>query len=131
MIKVENKKALTSLDIHVELGLVFICSETGIVYHFEIDDIGNLESDFTSVNSYKGAASPLSICYWPSRKEVYVGHAKGVISVYELENLGNGPLFSSKKHEEDINKIELLVKENEETIVTASADKNLSVSRLL
>jgi len=93
IIRLETKKVLSCIDISVEESKAFICSEdSGNVFHYDIDDIHKLSSEFTLVHSFCGAQKPLTIAYWPSRKEVYVGHAGGIISVYELKNMNSGPL---------------------------------------
>jgi len=39
-----------------------------------------------------GRKEPRVIKYWPDRKEIYVGHSQGLISVFNAIKLRSGPI---------------------------------------
>jgi 6-phosphogluconolactonase (cycloisomerase 2 family) len=46
----------------------------------------------TKLQSVRGYENPRNIVFWHQRNELYVGHKKGKVAVYDLNNAENGPI---------------------------------------
>jgi len=82
---------------------------------------------------FVGGRKPRVAKYWRERRELYVGHAKGLISVYMVDQLNRGPIRKiltkyadiARYHQDDITSIEILSKS--QAIGFGGKDKRLSV----
>lgn len=102
------------------------CYEDGYIHTFRMVDPSDPEGRIEKVMSVKGTPGPRLIKLWEERNELVVGHQNGVISFYNFEINTNGPLYSEKKHEKNINAINIISKES--MLITASGDKTIKVN---
>lgn len=102
------------------------CYEDGYIHTFRLVDPSDPEGRIEKINSVKGAPNPRIIKLWHERNELVVGHQDGVISFFNFEINPNGPLYSSKKHDKNINAMQIISKEG--LLITGSGDKTIRVN---
>lgn len=103
-LKIDNEKSpVGGIDINIEEGLLFCCGlSSSLIYHYRIEDVNDpvnqiktltIQASYISqVATFRGAPNPTVTKYNSLRKELYVGHKHGVLSVYQIETLQNGPV---------------------------------------
>jgi WD40 repeat protein len=101
------------------------CHEDSYLHVFRIVDPADPEGRIEKVSSIKGAPNPRVVKWWEERQELVVGHQDGVVSFYNLELNPNGPVFSAKKHDKNINALQIIPKEK--MLITGSNDKAIKV----
>lgn len=108
-----------------EKRLYCTCYEDGYIHTFRMVDPTDPEGRIEKIMSIKGTAGPRLIKVWEDRKELVVGHQDGVLAFYNFEINTNGPLYSAKKHEKNINSMQIISKEG--LLITGSGDKTIRV----
>ena len=126
VVRTTSEGAIRGIEVDVlNKRLYCTCHDDGYVHVFRIVDPTDPEGRIEKISSLKGAANPRVVKWWEERKELIVAHQDGVISFYNFELNPNGPLYSGKKHDKNINSIQIMHKEN--LLITASGDKTIKV----
>ena len=100
-----DKKRVGGISMYFEHSIFFlVCPESGQVCYYKIEDPADPSSYVSQVAVFPGGPKPISTCYNPKKHELYVGHANGCLSVYELGSFQDGPicklydLFRCREH---------------------------------
>lgn len=87
------KAAVRGFDIDKDDGKIFVCSyDTGTIAVYQMKTPIQADNRVKKLVSIDGYKKPRVLKYWKKRNELYVGHAKGKIVVYDLKNQSKGPV---------------------------------------
>lgn len=126
VIKSTSNGSIRGLELDlVNKRIYCACHEDAYIHVFRIVDPTDPEGRIEKVSSVKGTAGPRVLRWWEDRQELVVGHEEGILSIYNFEMNPNGPLYSAKKHDKNINAIQIIPKEK--FLITGSGDKTLKV----
>lgn len=126
LVKVENQDIILASS-----------GQDGMIKAFYNANIKESTSTYTCILQILGPSNARSMYYWKDRKELWVGYAKGVISVYgdvdfsgeltqaEVVSARESVTFSSPLHEGDINEIKIL--ERESLLVSVAKDMTVGL----
>lgn len=127
VVRTTSEGAIRGLEFDVaNKRLYCTCHDDGYVHAFRVVDPSDPEGRIEKITSVKGAPHPRVVRWWEDRQELIVGHQEGLISFYNFEVNQNGPIYCSKKHDGNINSMQIIPKEN--LLITGSGDKSIKVN---
>ena len=87
------------MDFNFEEGLLFFSNfDTGMMYKYEFNLPLKVSSKSSLSSSFKGKRACKAIKYFAKRKEVYLGHANGYMSVYSGDRFEISTLICKHYH---------------------------------
>jgi hypothetical protein len=90
-IKLKRESRIRGLDISPSDGRVFMADyDMGDIYYYKSSIPMNAETPLELVATTPGPIRCRVIKYWKKRNELYLGCAKGRMTVYELQNFVKG-----------------------------------------
>jgi len=126
-IKTSSNDSIRGLDADFENKKLFCCCyEDSYVYIYNITDPSDPEGRIEKLHTIKGVPQPRILKWWPDREEIFLGHEGGNVSVINYRLNKDGPIFSMKAHEGNVNCLQILG--NEGMVISASGDKKIKVS---
>lgn len=92
-IKLKKSSKIRALDISPSDGRVFLTDyDLGDVYFYKTTVPMAADAPLELVSIVKGPVKGRVIKYWKDRNELYIGCAKGKMSVIDIENFNQGPI---------------------------------------
>ena len=125
-VKTSSEGAIRGLEADFSSKRLYCtCHDDGYLHTFRLVDPSDPEGRIEKINSVKGVPKPRIIRWWGERNEMYVGHQDGLISVFNFQMNANGPIYSGKIHDGNINTMQIIHGEN--LVITGSGDKTIKV----
>ena len=92
-----KKHSIRGLDVDFKDGNLFVGDAEGKkVFHYTFKTPFKIKNTFELKGTYTTPGEPRVCKFWPERDELYVGCAKGRITVFELQNSAGGPICKKK-----------------------------------
>jgi hypothetical protein len=93
VVKLKKQSRIRALDISPSDGRVFLTDyDLGDVYFYKSSVPMSAETPLELVGIVKGPIKSRVIKYWKERNELYIGCAKGKMSVIDITNFNQGPI---------------------------------------
>lgn len=123
--KSTGKGPIRSMQVDLEEGILFCSTYKDCSLHiFRLTNTTSPEARIEKLKTLFGSPNPRCIAYWKSRKEVWVGHKDGLVSVFSLNLNSSTSIYSFKHAKSNINSLQVV---EDRAISLSSSDKCLYV----
>ena len=130
VVKTSSEGSIRGLEADFPNKRIFCsCHEDAYIHIFKLNDPSDPEGRIDKTVSIKTAPKPRVIRWWDDRQELYIGHQDGLISVINFTLNPNGPIYSNKSHEGNVNALQIIAQEG--VVITGSGDKTIKVKSCL
>lgn len=126
VVRTSSDGSIRGLEVDLQTKRMYCsCFEDHYVHIFRLVSPSDPEGRIEKIQSIKTSMNPRTLKWWPEKEELYIGHQSGLISVINFKLNPNGPIYSGKCHDGNINTLQIL--NNDGLVISGSGDKTVKV----